>query len=180
MSNNIIIKDIPGFEGQYQVTSNGQVYSLKSNKFLTLSLEGEEGKKYYYVGFTINGKRKNYRVSRLVAMTFIPNPNNLPIVNHKDENKLNNNVENLEWCDYTYNNHYNNRIQRAVNTKKNNGNCAKTIMCDKITHEEIKRFISISEAIEYLNLSKNATGNISAVMAGRKKSAYGYFWKKWK
>lgn len=53
-----------------------------------------------------NGKRRNYRIHRLVAETFIPNPDNLPMVNHKDENKLNNEASNLEWCDNTYNTHY--------------------------------------------------------------------------
>lgn len=57
-----------------------------------------------------NGKRRNYRVHRLVAEAFIPNPDNLPMVNHKDEDKLNNIVSNLEWCDNTYNSQYPNDL----------------------------------------------------------------------
>lgn len=63
------------------------------------------------------GKSITYKVHRLVAIAFIPNPDNLPHINHKDENKLNNNPNNLEWCDNSYNNNYgtrNKRIAKAV------------------------------------------------------------------
>lgn len=65
---------------------------------------------YYSVSLMKNGKRRNYRVHRLVAEAFIPNPDNLPMVNHKDEDKLNNIVSNLEWCDNTYNSQYPNDL----------------------------------------------------------------------
>ena len=61
---------------------------------------------YYSVDLRKNGKRYKCRIHRLVAEAFIPNPDNLPQVNHKDENKLNNEASNLEWCDNTYNTHY--------------------------------------------------------------------------
>lgn len=60
-----------------------------------------------------DGKMKHYKVHRLVAMAFIPNPNNLPIINHKDENPSNNNVNNLEWCTVAYNNAYGTARKRA-------------------------------------------------------------------
>ena len=65
---------------------------------------------YYSVSLMKNNKRRNYRIHRLVAEAFIPNPDNLPQVNHKDENKLNNIVSNLEWCDNTYNSQYPNDL----------------------------------------------------------------------
>ena len=66
---------------------------------------------YYSVDLMKNGKRYKFRVHRLVAEAFIPNPDNLPQVNHKDEDKLNNNIaSNLEWCDNTYNSQYPNDL----------------------------------------------------------------------
>lgn len=169
-------KDIQGYEGCYQVTEDGQVWSVKSNKFLAQQLRGPEGKQYLYVCLCKNNVKQNFRVNRLVAQAFLDNPLNLPCVNHKDSNKLNNKVDNLEWCDYKYNNEFDNRKEKAVETRKNNGNCRKTIMCDKNTHEVIKEFVSTSEAIDFLNLPKNSAANISATIKGRKKSAYGYYW----
>lgn len=64
-----------------------------------------------------------------------------------------------------------------VTARKKNGYCVKTIMCDKQTHEPIKIFDSINDAIKYLGLNKNSSSNIVATMKGRKKSAYGYFWR---
>lgn len=173
----IIFKDIPNFEGEYQATNDGRIWSLKSKKFLSQQLKGPKGKQYYYVCLCKDGYKSCHRVNRLMALTFIKNPNRLPCVNHKDCNKLNNNAENLEWCTYEENNKYNDRIEKSVQTRKENGYCVKTIMCDKQTHEPIKIFDSINDAIKYLGLNKNSSSNIVATMKGRKKSAYGYFWR---
>jgi hypothetical protein len=86
---------VKGFEGLYEVDDQGNVYSLISNRFVD---SGLTSKKYKRVCLVTNGKRKFHHVHRLVAETFIPNPLNLPQVNHKDGNKQNNHVENLEWC----------------------------------------------------------------------------------
>lgn len=101
-------KDIKGYEDLYQVSNLGNVKSLNYNntgksKLLKLCFD-----KYGYlqVGLCKNKKHKIYRVHRLVAITFIPNPMNYPVVNHIDEIKENNNVENLEWCTVKYNNAY--------------------------------------------------------------------------
>lgn len=108
----------------------------------------------------------------------MPNPDNLPCVNHKDCNKLNNNIENLEWCTYEYNNNYQDRKTKAIETRKKNGHCIKVALYDKNTQEFKGEFESVRDAIATLGLSKNASANISQVLSGKKKSAYGYFWKK--
>lgn len=87
-------KDIEGYEGLYQITSWGRVYSLIANKFMKTELTD---KGYLRVKLRKNKKAKNHKVHRLVASAFIPNMKNLPQVNHKDGNKQNNSVTNLEW-----------------------------------------------------------------------------------
>lgn len=88
------IKDIPGWEGLYACDTKGQIYSYRTNKFLSPS-KNKRG--YLHVTFTKDGKRYDYRVQRLIAMTFLDNPENKEQVNHIDGNKLNNCLENLEW-----------------------------------------------------------------------------------
>ena len=81
-------------------------------KQLALSLNRQG---YYTISLTKDKKQKNWLVSRLVAIAFIPNPDNLPCVNHKDENSQNNKVENLEWCTRAYNNSYGTICERRRN-----------------------------------------------------------------
>lgn len=102
-------KDIKDWEGLYRVSSLGRIYSIRRNLYLKPRLAGN----YYRVALTKNSKQYQLLISRLVAQAFIPNPNNLPCVNHKDENKLNNTVDNLEWCDYKYNTNYGSRNKRV-------------------------------------------------------------------
>lgn len=174
----IQFKDIPGFEGEYQATSTGQIWSLKTQKFLKQQLKGPDNKKYFYVCLCKNNQKSSHRVNRLIAETFLPNPKNLPCVNHKDCNKLNNNLENLEWCSYQDNNLYQDRTLKAVNTRKENGFCQKVQVFDKKTNEFKGEFNSVRDAIRFFNLQNNCSANISAVLNGKKKSAYGFIWKK--
>lgn len=95
-----IWKDAKGYEGLYKVSNTGKVFSCRSDRLLTQNLQNtyfgaQAG--YYHVMLYINGKRKSVSVHRLVANTFIPNPENKPHVHHKDHNPHNNNVDNLEW-----------------------------------------------------------------------------------
>lgn len=94
------MKDIPGWEGLYACTTNGDIWSYISDKFLSPT-KNKRG--YLHVGLSKDGKRYDYRINRLVAITFLDNPNNLPQVNHIDGNKLNNYLSNLEWCTAEYN-----------------------------------------------------------------------------
>lgn len=116
-----IWKDIAGYEG-YQVSNLGTVKSLerecKGNKGCTFIRKGKvlspktHKNGYLIVGLCKDSKMKMYYIHRLVAEAFIQNPNNYPIINHKDENKQNNYIENLEWCDKSYNALYGSCPQR--------------------------------------------------------------------
>lgn len=103
-------KDVKDYEGLYQVSSLGNVKSLKrfkNNHSFKQLIEEKIMKpslgKYKKVNLCKNRKYKTYYVHRLVAETFIDNPNNEPCINHKDGNKYNNNVSNLEFCSMSYN-----------------------------------------------------------------------------
>lgn len=101
-------RDIVGYEGLYQVSNKGRVrgfnYRNKRETHILKLLPNKKG--YYIVGLTKNCRRKTFVVHRLVANAFIPNPDNLPQINHKDEVKTNNYIDNLEWCTNKYNHDY--------------------------------------------------------------------------
>ena len=102
-------KEIPGYEGLYEVSNKGNVRNVRRNKLLRLQ---KTNNGYIRVVLSKNRIKTGFQVHRLVALTFLPNPDNLPQVNHKDEDKTNNSVENLEWCNHNYNNTYGTRIER--------------------------------------------------------------------
>ena len=112
-------------------------------------------------------KPKFIPIHRLVAQAFIPNPNNYPCVNHKDENPRNNNVDNLEWCTISYNNNYGTRQERVSKTQ------GKRIM--GISKDKTLQFWSASQASKYLG--KNSISSIIKCANGKLKSAYGYKWR---
>ena len=96
---------------KYKISNYGNVVNSKTGRPIKPHLN-DAG--YPRVALCINGKRKNYKIARLVATLFIPNPDNLPEVNHKDENKLYSRVDNLEWCDRHYNVHYGTGLDRMI------------------------------------------------------------------
>lgn len=112
---------IKGYEGLYSITRDGKVYSHINNKFLKQSHKH----RYPTVNLYKNKVYKTFRIHRLVAETYIPNPNNYPQVNHKDENKSNNSVENLEWCTPSYNINYGGRNKKF-------SKCIKCVETNKI------------------------------------------------
>lgn len=131
-----IWKDIEGYEGMYQVSNLGRVRSLdryipakcalsKTDDDVLFFRKGkiikqfEIGRKtgYFGVGLSKGDKAKMFRVHRLVAMAFIPNPDNLSEVNHIDEDKSNNRADNLEWCTRLYNEHHGTKIERAAKNR---------------------------------------------------------------
>ena len=110
-------KDIIGYEGKYQVSNTGKIRSL--NYLNTRKTKELKPRKFStgYLSICLGKEKKNFYIHRLVAIHFIPNPNNLLEVNHKDENKTNNNVENLEWCNHKYNCNYGTRSERIWITR---------------------------------------------------------------
>lgn len=118
MNNNVIemflmdgeeYKPVKGYEEKYFVTSRGRVWSTYRNMWLTLVPAKDD---YRKVNLYLNGKMKTYQVHRLVAAAFIDNPDNLPEINHKNEIRYDNVVENLEWCTHVYNLQYGNRNKK--------------------------------------------------------------------
>ena len=105
-----IFKEIENYNGKYLISSYGYVINVISNKIVKTNKD-KEG--YVNIRLCINGKNKTYRLHRLIANAFIENKNNYPEVNHKDENKENNNVDNLEWCTRKYNANYGN-VKRKI------------------------------------------------------------------
>ena len=129
MNNTIeeVWKDVVGFEGIYKVSSLGNVARVRNGSLRQLKkcpAGGKHNRDYLYVSLTHREKVRFSSVHRLVAEAFIPNPEGLPQVNHKDEDKFNNCVDNLEWCTASYNNRYGTKISRGVDTmKKSKSRC---------------------------------------------------------
>ena len=126
-----IWRPIEGYEGLYEVSNTGQVrslnryvkgkgksYRLQKGKMLS-PIKNKDG--YLQVNLCCNGKNKMFLVHRLSAQAFLPNPDNLPEINHKDEDKTNNIVDNLEWCDRSYNNNYGTRKDKVRESKLKSG-----------------------------------------------------------
>ena len=168
-------KDIPKYDGLYQINIYGEVRSLERKvlgakgqcqriaygkiKKQTLRANG-----YYAVGLWKDNKQKIEYIHRLVAIVFIPNPNNLSEINHIDGNKTNNKIENLEWCDGSHN------VQHAYDTGLNSK--AKKILCK----ETGVIFRSGSEAARWLG-EPSLQPSISACARGVSQSCRGYHWE---
>ena len=177
-------KDIPGLEGYYQASNLGRVRSVthdrvvnvfnkavvtKKVKGRVLSIKGKNNKGYYVFNITVDGKRKTLMLHRVIANTWLPNPNNLPCVNHKDEDTNNSCVFNLEWCDVSYNNAYGTAVKRAAIKRSK-----PVIQCTK-EGAFVKEWESVTQASEELNISANS---ICAVCKNKKSylTAGGFKW----
>lgn len=151
----------------YLIYSDGRIFSIRSNKFLKLQ---ESNNGYLRVELPIKPNHpKKFLVHRLVAETFIP-CNDLSLqVNHKDENKHNNDVSNLEWVTPKENINYGTCKQKIAAKQYKRP----VIMCDINSHEPIQEFESISQAYRFLN--KTVGGHIRQVCLGQRAYAYGYW-----
>ena len=136
-------RDVVGYEGLYEVSNLGNVNKLVkyngAHKPRKLRID-----KYGYKCISLwkKGKSKHFTVHRLVAMAFIPNPNELPCINHKDEDRANNAVENLEWCTVKYNSNYGGRNEKMRKIHLNHPSKSKPVECI----ETGKTYPSINEA----------------------------------
>ena len=190
--------DIEGYEGYYQVSNMGRVRSVERTvwdnrgyyktvheKILRTRKNG-----YGYVLITLNqaGKSKTYTVHRLVASAFLDNSDNLPEVNHKDEDKQNNCADNLEYCSRSYNNTYNGRAKKAgkkasekLKGRKQSEECIKKraeklskpiIGIDRVTGL-IVEFQSAHEVERQLGIAQQS---ICACCKGKQKTAGNFYW----
>lgn len=158
-------RDIEGFDG-YQISNYGRVKSLNYNKTKQEKIlkPQKSTKGYLTVGLNKNGKQVRKQIHRLVAEAFLENPNNLPQVNHKDEDKSSNIVSNLEWCDSKYNNNYGTRTER----------CSRRVdQIDMVSGEVIRQWASTQECgrngYDYSAVAHCARGEL--------KQYKGYIWK---
>lgn len=166
-----IWKDIPGFEGLYQASNFGNIRGLdrevpyKNTPYTKFQkgilLKPKVGThNYLEVVLMKHGERHCCRVHKLIALTFIPNPENLPIINHIDENKSNNRVDNLEWCNFSYNTEYS---KKAIHIKQ----------------YDLKGNL-VGEYSHYSEAGRNVGGNRFGVFKcckGKLKTYKGFIWK---
>lgn len=167
-----IWKDIPNYKGLYQASNLGNIRSLhyrRTNKIKQLAYRiNHKG----YLDTHIKNKRKT--IHRLVAETFIPNPNNLPQINHIDGNKLNNNITNLEWCDNGKNQKHAYRLGLQHSKKGvNHSRCRKVNQYD-LDGNFIKTWSYIKEASDCLNIHHS---NIISCCKGLYKKTGNYIWR---
>jgi hypothetical protein len=179
---NLSIEDIPGeewrdvfgYEGKYQVSNMGRVKSLNYRRTGKAQImeQNEVRGGYLKVNLCKNGKIDQSRVHRLVAIAFIPNPNNLPEVNHKDENIKNNIVSNLEWCNPKYNINYGNRNERVSIKLLNRKDLSKPVLC-------VETGIVYDSANEASRHTGANQGNIISCCRGKYgyKTVKGYHWQ---
>ena len=154
--------EVKSLDREY-INSRGQRRRVKSNVLKT----SQDRYGYEKVILRCHGANINTTVGRLVAEKYIPNPKNLPQVNHKNENPLDNKVENLEWCTAKYNSSYGTRTERSAITR------SKPLIAIDYEHNE-EYFISAGKAAEMLSLRQ---GNISACLRGEQIQSGGYTFK---
>ena len=186
-----IWKDIEGYEGTYQVSNLGRVRSLdrlvpavcalkkgkqvvnylRRGKILTDHWAGSKGSEYKYVGLSKNDKPKNFSVHRLVARAFVQNPNNLPEVNHIDEDKSNNRADNLEWVTRIENEHHGTKTERAARTRYR-----RPVEALNEKGEVVARYDRIADAAKALGLNISTIWQVCNKIRTCK-TAGGYRWR---
>lgn len=210
----VVRKPVAGYEGYYEVDQFGRVFSCDrvvsvddNGRKYDKPLSGKQMKQsmhdkgYKTVSLTKDGKTKMYFVHRIVAEAFIPNPDNLPMVNHKDEDKTNNFLENLEWCTVSYNNTYGSAVKKrakklrgVLHTEEHKAKISKSLKKHYETHtskslgresekrkavrgygeNEVAFFYSVAEAAKAVG---GARANIARSCNSKTQKAYGFKWE---
>lgn len=193
-----IWKDIKDYEGKYQVSNQGRVRSLdrinsagkRTSGRIRIPTKNKNG--YLYVNLCSNGKPHNCSVHRLVAVAFLPNPDNKYTVNHKNENKEDNRVDNLEWMSLEENLRYGTHDKRAAQTKKGmmcgpdhpnfgkyginaNTHKGKVVGIGKRNPNDTVMFDTAADAARILHLS---AGQLCDSIHNCRKSCGGYYWRR--
>lgn len=173
-----IWKAVPGYEGLYEVSNMGRVRSLDTivvtkrgvqKKKKGLLLQPMKTKKGYYM---VNLQKTRMYVHRIVAAAFLPNPDLLPYINHKDENKENNRVDNLEWCDNKYNLNYGTTLERM--RAHSAGFPKKRVVQMDREGNELGEFESLADAARAVGVPYT---NIAVCCKETYRTAGGYKWK---
>ena len=159
-------KSIRGYDGDYKVSNFGRVKSFKHGERLLKTPKNGAG--YFTVNLYKDGNMKGCFVHRLVAESFIENPLKLPQINHKDENKINNIPENLEWCTNKYNQNFGNHNKRASESRRKRFGHPVYVICKDGTDYF---FSSIREACIKLRLDDS---HVCACLSGKYKTHHGY------
>lgn len=194
MTREEVWKPIIGYEGLYEVSSKGRVRSLpfKHSRCKILKLVPKK-KGYLFLTLSKNGVQKPHSVHRLVAMAFIPNPENKPTVNHKNEIRTDNRVENLEWATYYEQNHYGTHLQKVKRSLKRTYNTPQIKEMLSLRQKKNKsgaacgkRIVQLDKSFNFINVWKSVTqaadtlgicrSGISMCLTGRISSSHGYRW----
>lgn len=171
----IIWKDIPGYEGLYKINNLGEIWSIRKNIIMKGGLTGFG---YKNIILTKNKHKYQVYVHKLVAETFIPNPDNKPQVNHIDGNKLNNELDNLEWVTYSENNKHAYATGLRKSSKGINNDYSRKLMTPinqyDLNGNFIKKWNSQREITNELKIPQQ---NISLCVRGKRNKAHNYIWK---
>lgn len=167
-------EDVIGFEGLYKVNENGQVMSCKTGR---IKATKKNNRDYTQIHLYKDGHDHMKLVHRVVADAFIPNPNQYKQINHKDEDKNNNHVSNLEWCTNLYNRHYGTGYQRSVEKhdyQKIADSIRRTVVQMAADWSEIKTWHGVMTAARATGVGE---ANIRRCCYGKSHTAGGYRWK---
>lgn len=176
-------RDVVGFEGRYIVSSFGRIASLSASytqgenvcRRKPQLIKGRTGTSPYPSVVLSNGERgrRQILVHRIVASAFIPNPDNLPYINHKDENPRNNSIDNLEWCTQSYNCNYGGHNERMAKTISETAYQKTKVVQLSLDGEYITTFDSIKEAADNLGIQR---ASISICCRKPNRTGRGFKW----